>query len=53
MDQYEYINKLEIVMLAYAEENLSVICNFQHNDTKHSARWVTVWLQDNHVDVLQ
>lgn len=54
MDQIEYREILETVMLPYAKTNMPPTFQFRHNnDSKHTARSVKKWLDDQEVPVLK
>lgn len=54
IDQYQYKNILETVMLPYAESHLPIIWKFQQdNDPKHTAASVRKWFEENSVTVLK
>lgn len=53
MDRYLYLRILEDIMLPYAEWNMPLIWQFQHdNDPKHTSGLVKNWLQSRGIDVM-
>lgn len=54
MDRFVYLDILKSHMLPFAEENMSLLWRFQHdNDPKHKSRLVSDWLEHEKVRVLE